>query len=69
MDDLRFVIPRKKYTEESSVISVRMPKDMIRKADELAKGSGRTRNEILLLCMEFALDHMDPANSATNTEH
>lgn len=69
MDDLRFVIPRKKYTEESSVISVRMPKDMIRKADELAKESGRTRNEILLLCMEFALDHMDSTDSATNTQH
>ena len=52
------IIP-KKYTGESSVISLRLPKDMLEDVDAIAKSTGRTRNELLLTCMEFALKHME----------
>ena len=52
-------ITPKKYTGESAVISMRLPKDMLRDLDIAAEASGRTRNELLTLCMEFSLNHME----------
>ena len=49
----------KKYNEETVVISMRMPKDMLRDIDSVAEKTGRTRNEILMLSMEFALDNLE----------
>ena len=55
----KLIIPPKKYKGETTVISVRMPKDMITDIDEIAKMTGRTRNELLLTCIEFALDNIE----------
>ncbi len=52
-------IPPKAYTGETTVISARLPKDMIADLDNVAKMTGRTRNEIMLLCMEFALKNLE----------
>ena len=52
-------IPVKKYTGESTVISMRLPRDMLQEIDTIAADTGRTRNEVLTLCMEFALNHLD----------
>lgn len=49
----------KKYTGESSVISMRLPKDMLHDIDNIAAMTGRPRNEILSLSLEFALNHME----------
>ena len=49
----------KKYTGESAVISMRLPRDMLQEIDTIAADTGRTRNEVLTLCMEFALNHLD----------
>lgn len=51
-------IQKKKYTGDSAVISMRLPKDMLLDIDEVARASGRTRNEVLLMGMEFALNHL-----------
>ena len=59
METPKLQITSKKYTEESTVISMRLPRDMLRKIDEVAGVTGRTRNEILQLGMEFALSHME----------
>ena len=40
------------------MISMRLPKDMLADIDKAAKVSGRTRNEIMTLSLEFALNHM-----------
>lgn len=55
----KLIIRPKKYTEESSVISLRLPKDMIRDIDAIAKYAGCTRNEIMTKCFEFALEYME----------
>jgi len=52
-------ITQKKYTEETAIISMRMPKDMLRDIDAVASKTGRTRNEILMLSMEFALENIE----------
>lgn len=52
-------ITPKKYVGESSVISMRIPKDMIRDIDRIAASTGRTRNELLTLSLEFALNHIE----------
>ena len=59
MDEPRLEIPVKNYTGESSVISMRLPRDMLQEIDAIAADTCRTRNEVLTLCMEFALNHLD----------
>ena len=59
MNKPRLEIPVKKYTGESAVISMRLPRDMLQEIDTIAVDTGRTRNEVLTLCMEFALNHLD----------
>ena len=59
MAESKFQITPKKYTGESAVVSMRMPKDMLRDIDEIAAKIGRTRNEFMLMSLEFALDHLE----------
>lgn len=59
MDNISLKIQKKKFIGESAVISLRLPKDMICHIDTIAKETGRTRNELLITCLEFAIDHME----------
>ncbi len=52
-------IAPKKYSGESTILSMRMAKTMLRDVDAVAEATGRSRNEILTLSIEFALDHME----------
>ena len=52
-------ISQKKYTGETSVISARLPKEMINDIDKVAVTTGRTRNEIMTICLEYALKNME----------
>lgn len=58
MDVPKLQISRKRYSGESTVISMRIPKDMLGDLDKIAGFTGRTRNEILTMSLEFALKHM-----------
>lgn len=49
----------KKYTGESTVVSMRMPRDMLGEIDEIAVTTGYTRTELMTLCLEFSLQHME----------
>lgn len=62
MDEPVLRIQKKKYIGESSVISMRLPKDMIKDIDKIAAYTGRTRNELLTISLEFALNHMEIIN-------
>ena len=59
MSEIKLQIRKKRYTGESTIISMRLPKDMLRDIDAVAAQTGRTRNEVLSMSMEFALDHME----------
>ena len=58
MSEPVFKIKSRKYTGESTVISMRIPKDMLTDIDRAAEFAGRTRNELLTMSLEFALKHM-----------
>lgn len=38
---------------------MRMAKDLLKDIDAVANVTGRTRNEILTMSLEFALEHME----------
>ena len=59
MSEPKFHITPKKYTGETAVISLRLPKDMLRDIDEAAAKAGRTRNEFMSMSLEFALEHLE----------
>lgn len=63
-----FRLEARKYTGETSVISVRLPKEMLRDIDSAAGAAGRTRNELLTMSLEFALNHMEIIKEKEN-EH
>lgn len=42
---------------------MRMPKDMVLDLDKIAEATGRTRNEIMMLCLEYAIDNMEITES------
>lgn len=52
-------IEPKKYTGESVVVSIRMPRDMVKEIDGIAASTGHTRTELMMLCLEFSLKHME----------
>lgn len=52
-------IEAKRYRDESVVISSRIPKDMLQDIDLVAKESGRTRNEIMTMFLDFALKNSE----------
>ena len=59
MADKKLIIQPHRYGNETSVISVRLPKDMLAVIDRVAAETGRTRNEIIVTSMEFALETLE----------
>lgn len=55
----KFIIRAKKSYGETSVVSCRMPNNLIKELDQVATRTGRTRNELILKCIEFALDKLE----------
>lgn len=52
-------IEAKRYREDSVVMSARIPKDMLQDIDFVTKESGRTRNEIVTMFLDFALKNTE----------
>lgn len=59
LDDKKLIISSKKYRGATGVLSTRIPKDLIEKLDKIAEETGRTRNEIVQKCLEFAVDNLE----------
>ena len=59
MTDKKFIIPPRKYRGETAVVSARIPKDLIAEIDRLSQKTGRNRNEIIEMCIEFAVEHIE----------
>lgn len=56
----------KKYTGESTVVSMRMPRDMVQELDRIAAVIGYTRTELMMICLEFSINHMEIVQKETN---
>ena len=59
MDNKFVVHPRKPAFGKTSVVSARLPDNMIEELDNVAKQTGRTRNELIQMCISFALKHLE----------
>ena len=55
----KLFIPSKRYKGDTSVVSARLPNDLIKDLDRIAENTGRNRNEIIMLCLEFAIDNLE----------
>ncbi|MGN0557690.1 MAG: ribbon-helix-helix protein, CopG family [Acutalibacteraceae bacterium] len=55
----KLIIPSKRYKGDTSVVSARLPIELIKDLDRIAENTGRNRNEIILLCLEFAMDNLE----------
>ncbi len=59
MSEPIFRIPRKKYGGDTTVVSMRISRELLKDIDQVADLTGRNRNEILTLSLEFALKHTE----------
>ncbi len=59
MSDKTLKITTKKYQGDSSVVSVRLPNELIKSLDRISKITCRTRNDIVQKCLEFAIENME----------
>lgn len=55
----KFKLKKKKYNTETIVVSLRMPSELIEKIDEICEKSGRTRNELIIKSIDFALENIE----------
>ena len=55
----KLVITSKKYRGETTVVSSRLTNELVKKLDSIAECTGRTRNEIIQTCLEFAVDNLE----------
>ncbi|MCB6992864.1 ribbon-helix-helix domain-containing protein [bacterium 210820-DFI.6.37] len=58
----KLVITPKRFTGKSSVISARVPDEMIQELDKLSAKTGKSRNELLIMMIEFAFDNIEIAD-------
>ncbi len=59
MSDKKLKITTKKYRGDSSVVSVRLPNELIESLDSISNITGRTRNDIMQRCLEFAIENLE----------
>ena len=67
MESNKLLISPRKYKGETSVVSARLPVDMIRALDQIAERTGRNRNEIIMTCLEYAIDNISISSSDEQT--
>ena len=59
MDDKKLVIRPKRFSGDSSVLSLRLPNELVSRLDEIAENTKRTRNDIVLKCLEYAVQNIE----------
>lgn len=59
----KLIITPKKYTGKTSVVSTRLPDEMIKELDALSARTGKSRNELLVTMIAFALDNIEISDS------
>ena len=51
-------LKKKKYSTQTSVVSLRMPVDLIEKIEAVAEKTGRARNDVIIRLIDFGLDNL-----------
>jgi predicted transcriptional regulator len=55
--DRKLKITRKQ--DDYNIFSIRIKNDIMKKLDEVATNTSRSRNEVINICLEFALNNLD----------
>lgn len=55
----KLIISQRRFKGDSSVVSVRLPNDLVKSVDDIAEKTGRTRNEIIQKCIEFSVENLE----------
>lgn len=58
MSEKKLEIMTKKYRGETSTVTARLSVELIERLDEIVEKTGRTRNEIIQRCVEYAVDNI-----------
>ena len=59
MAEGKLIITAKKYVGESAVVSARLPVDLIKRLDDICDVTGRNKNEVIQMCIEFAVERIE----------
>ena len=53
-----FIVKRRKYLGNTSVVSARIPEDLIKKLNDVCEETGYSKNDIIQMCIEYAIDNI-----------
>lgn len=59
MAEDKLIITAKKYVGDSAVVSARLPVDLIKRLDDICDVTGRNKNEVIQMCIEFAVERIE----------
>ena len=59
MSDKFVIVPRKRAFGKTTVVSARLPDDMVKRLDSVAQETGRARNEIMVMAVDYALANLE----------
>ena len=59
LTEKKLVISAKKYVGDSAVVSARLPVELIKELDDICEKTGRNRNEVIQMCLEFSVDNIE----------
>ncbi len=59
MAEDKLIITAKKYVGESAVVSARLPVDLIKRLEDICNATGRNKNEVIQMCIEFAVERIE----------
>ena len=65
----RFTIPPRRFRGETAVVASRLPVELIALLDDLSRKTGRSRNEVIQLCLEYAIDNMEDDGGETGVDN
>ena len=57
--DKKFKVSIKQYTKGTSVVTLRLPNELIDKINIICKQTKRTRNNIIIKSLDFALNNIE----------
>lgn len=58
MNDEVLTIKERKYQGQTEVVSARLPSELIKELNFIAKETGRSRNEVIEMCLTFAVERV-----------
>lgn len=58
MNDEVLTIKERKYQGQTEVVSARLPSELVKELNFIAKETGRSRNEVIEMCLTFAVERV-----------